>query len=115
VLISAILLAGGRAPRLSEASRQRLAAVDRPVDVKVFSTPTCPHCPRAALMAFEMAATNPLVTAYAVEVTEYPDLVQRYRVTGVPKTVVDDQVEILGAIPEEDFVGQALAAFTSPA
>jgi hypothetical protein len=38
--VQAVLLAGGRAPHLSEASRQRLAAVDRPVTMQVFTTPT---------------------------------------------------------------------------
>jgi len=46
-----------------------------------------------------------------VEATEFPDLVRRYRVNGVPKTVVDEEVEILGALPEQDFVEQALAGF----
>jgi hypothetical protein len=32
-------------------------------------------------------------------------------VTGVPKTVVDEEVEILGALPESAFVEQALAKF----
>jgi alkyl hydroperoxide reductase subunit AhpF len=39
-IVQAVLLAGGRAPHLSEASRQRLAAVDRPVTMQVFTTPT---------------------------------------------------------------------------
>ena len=45
-----------------------------------------------------------------VEATEFPELVRRYKVTGVPKTVVDDQVEILGAQPEDVFVRQMLQA-----
>jgi predicted DsbA family dithiol-disulfide isomerase len=56
-----------------------------------------------------MAMASPLVTAYAIEATEYPDLARQYRVNGVPKTVVNDTVEILGALPEDDFVEQALA------
>jgi hypothetical protein len=59
-----------------------------------------------------MAFANPHITAYAVEATEYPDLARRYRVTGVPKTVVNETVEILGALPEPDFVANALAEFT---
>jgi predicted DsbA family dithiol-disulfide isomerase len=55
-----------------------------------------------------MAFASPQITAYAVEATEFPDLARRYRVTGVPKTVVDDEVEILGALPESAFVEQAL-------
>jgi len=33
-----------------------------------------------------------------------PDLSRAFRVTGVPKTVVNGTVEILGALPEDDFV-----------
>ena len=57
-----------------------------------------------------MAFASPHITAFAVEATEYPDLARRYRVTGVPKTVVNDQIEILGALPEDAFVSQALVA-----
>jgi hypothetical protein len=49
-----------------------------------------------------------------VEVTEFPDLARRYRVTGVPKTVVNEDLEILGGLPEEPFVTQALADFAPP-
>ena len=48
------------------------------------------------------------MTAYAVEATEFPDLARHYRVNAVPKTVVSDGTEILGAIPEEAFVEQVL-------
>ncbi len=112
-LVRAILLVGGTPSLLSTASHARVAAVDRPMTVHVFTTPTCPHCPRAINVAHEMAWANPHITSYAVEVTEYPDLARRYHVSGVPKTVVDDRVEILGALPEDAFVEQALAEFTA--
>jgi len=56
-----------------------------------------------------MAFASRNITAWAVEATECPDLARRYRVTGVPKTVVDEEVEILGALPESAFVEQALS------
>jgi predicted DsbA family dithiol-disulfide isomerase len=55
-----------------------------------------------------MAFANPLITAYAVEATEFPDLARRYHVSGVPKTVVNDEIEILGGLPQDAFVSQAL-------
>ena len=58
-----------------------------------------------------MAFASQHITSYAVEATEFPDLARRYRVTGVPKTVVNDTVEILGALPQDAFVEQALAGF----
>jgi hypothetical protein len=57
-----------------------------------------------------MAFASPLVTAAAVEATEFPDLARRYRVSAVPKTIVNGETEILGALPQGAFVEQALGA-----
>jgi hypothetical protein len=57
-----------------------------------------------------MAVQSPLVSSVIVEASEYPDLVRKYRVSGVPKTMVNGQLEILGARPEEDFVRTAVGA-----
>jgi Thioredoxin domain len=61
-----------------------------------------------------MAFANPHITAYAIEATEYPDLARRYRVTGVPKTVVNEEIEILGGLPQDDFVSHVLAGLVTP-
>jgi predicted DsbA family dithiol-disulfide isomerase len=50
----------------------------------------------------------------AVEATEFPDLARRYHVTGVPKSVVNDRVEILGAVPQDAFVEQVLSGTREP-
>jgi hypothetical protein len=55
-----------------------------------------------------MAYANPNITASAIEATEFMELTRRFRVTGVPKTIVNDTVEILGALPEPMFVRAAL-------
>ena len=48
--------------------------------------------------------------AEAVEVTEFPHLAQRYAVMGVPRTIVNDQTGIDGALPEQLFLENVLAA-----
>ena len=55
-----------------------------------------------------MAFSNPMITSAAIEATEFMDLARRYRVTGVPKTIVNETVEIMGALPEEMFVRAVL-------
>ena len=55
-----------------------------------------------------MAFASPFVTADAIEATEFMELTRKYRVTGVPKTIVNESIEILGALPEEEFVQTAL-------
>ena len=108
-LIEAIILAGGTDSGLSHESKRLIAEhVADPLDIKVFVTPTCPHCPRAVTLAHRMAFEHPLIHATCIEATEFMDLSRQYRVTGVPKTVVNGTIEILGAVPEETFVRTVL-------
>ena len=58
-----------------------------------------------------MAFASSKITAAAVEATEFPDLARRYRVSGVPKTIVNETTEILGALPPDMFIEQALSSF----
>jgi len=51
-----------------------------------------------------LALESDHIATTAVSAVEFPDLVRRYRVTGVPKTVIDEAVDILGAVPEAQFV-----------
>lgn len=108
-LVDAVILAGTGDSGLSPESRKAIAEhVAAPMELRVFVTPTCPHCPRAVTLAHRMAVESPQITAVCIEATEFLDLSRRYRVTGVPKTVVNDRVEILGALPEPEFVRQVL-------
>ena len=109
-LVDAAVLAAQGDLGLSAESLAAVAAVQRPVDIKVFVTPTCVFCPKAAGLAYRLAAASEHITASVFEATEFPDLVQRYQVTGVPKTVVDDRIEILGAQPEDVFVKETLGS-----
>ena len=114
-LVQAVLLVGGAGATLSAESLALVAAVGSRVTVRVFTTPTCPHFPRAFSVEREMDFAHPNITAYAVEATEFPDLARRYQVTGVPKTVVNasgDSATPLtssrsGALPPDDFVAGA--------
>jgi hypothetical protein len=50
------------------------------------------------------------VTADSVEVTGYPDLARRFRVSSVPKTVVGENLEFVGAGPESMLLKHVLQA-----
>ena len=104
--IDAVVLAGTNDSGLSVATRESLSArLKDPLDILVFVTPTCPHCPKAVTLAHRLAVESPLVRATCVEATEFMELSRRYRVNGVPKTVVvNHDVELLGALPEDEFV-----------
>jgi glutaredoxin-like protein len=110
-LIEAVILAGTNDSGLTPDSRALVAEhVTTPLTIHVFVTPTCPHCPRAVTLAHRLAVESPLITASCVEATEFMDLSRRFRVTGVPKTIVNESIEILGALPEDLFVRTVVGA-----
>jgi glutaredoxin-like protein len=94
-LVEAVTLAGTDGSGLMDSSKALLAERTTPLDIKVFVTPTCVYCPRAVTMAHRMAVESPYVTATCVEATEFP------------KTVAGS-IEILGALPEDQFVSGLL-------
>jgi hypothetical protein len=50
------------------------------------------------------------VRADIVEASEFPALAQRYNVYAVPKTVINDTRELVGALPEPDVVKAVVEA-----
>ena len=62
----------------------------------------------------QMAMANPNIQADAVAVNEYSYLAQRYRVMGVPKTMINGRDGIEGALPENAFVGAVVLHATEP-
>ncbi len=103
-LLEAIRMTAAGESGLSEASRTALATIQNPMRLQVFFTPTCTYCPQMVNLANRFAIESPLVTATAIDATEYPELVRRYNVNGVPKTVINDAVEIVGAVSEAELV-----------
>jgi glutaredoxin-like protein len=110
-LIEAVILAGTNDSGLTPDSRALVAEhVTSPLEIQVFVTPTCPHCPRAVTLAHRLAIESPFIRASCVEATEFMELSRKFRVTGVPKTVVNESIEILGALPEDQFVRTVVGA-----
>jgi predicted DsbA family dithiol-disulfide isomerase len=61
-------------------------------------------------LAQHMAVASPRVRAECIEATEFPEMAQQYRVSAVPKIVINDRVEFEGALPEREFLGAVLQA-----
>lgn len=65
-------------------------------------------------LAFRFAIESERLTADGIEVSGYPDLAGRYRVSAVPKTVVNETVEFLGAGPEDMLLRHVQQAAEAP-
>jgi glutaredoxin-like protein len=112
-LTDIILLSRGET-ELSPETKTVLAGIKTPVHLQVFVTPTCPYCPGAVSVAHQFAMENPLIKADMIEVNEFPQLGVKYNVMGVPKTVINGIIELVGAQPEEELSRQVQAAARPP-
>ncbi len=99
---------------LSESVSEKLKTIKAPVHIQVFVTLTCPYCSTAALLAYKFAMENDFIRADVVEVSEFPHLGLKYGVMGVPKTVINERVEFIGAVPEEVLLEHVLLAARQP-
>ncbi len=61
-----------------------------------------------ARLAHKLSQANINVRADVIEASEFPDLAQKYDVSSVPKTVINEKVEIVGATSEGKFVDEVL-------
>jgi glutaredoxin-like protein len=95
---------------LSTQTKDKLQKVTKPIHIQVFTTPTCPYCPRAVRLAHQFAVENSSIVADMVEIMEFPFLGERYSVIGVPKTVINETINFIGALPEERLLEYVLAA-----
>lgn len=103
-LIEAIVDVSKADSGLSEQYRNLLKQVSKPLDLQVFVTPTCPYCPAAVRLAHKLAIENENITSAMIEATEFPHLVMKYNVRGVPKTLIGEHFSMEGAMDEIMFI-----------
>ncbi len=84
--------------------------IRRPTHIEVMVTLTCPYCPSMVQLAHQLAFTNEQVRADMIDAAEYPQLVERYSVQGVPRTVINERPAFEGAMQPAAAVGAILKA-----
>ncbi len=88
---------------LSPKAREMLSTVRRKANIKVFVLTTCPFCPTVAKHAFRAAVESPRVTSEVIDSSMFPDLAARHSVMGVPKIILNDNLDITGAVTDVEF------------
>jgi glutaredoxin-like protein len=107
-IIEAIINVSKGVTDLSEKTKAVLKDVNTPVNIKVFVTLTCPHCPGAAAIAHKLAIECDQIKTDVIESSEFPDLALKYNVIGVPKIVINDKVDFMGEFNEDLFAEHVL-------
>ncbi|HAX02556.1 MAG: glutaredoxin [Tenericutes bacterium GWC2_34_14] len=85
---------------------ERIKKIDKKVNIKVFVTLSCPHCPGAVMSAHRLAMLNSNIEGEMIEAQTFYNLSEQYNVSGVPKIVINEKHELLGNQPIEAFLNQ---------
>lgn len=96
-------VSGSREP-LPEELVQEVQGFDKDINIKVFVTLSCPHCPGAVSKAHRLALENPRIKAEMIDANLFPDLSQEHNVSSVPKIVFNNGRELIGNQPVESFL-----------
>ncbi len=93
-------VSGVRQP-LPEPLATRIANIAKDIHIQVFVSLTCPYCPNAVSAAHRLALESTRVTADMVDTTLFPQLAVKYTVSAVPKIIINESHELIGAQPIE--------------
>jgi glutaredoxin-like protein len=88
---------------LSPRAKEALVTVRRKANIKVFVLPTCHFCPIVAKHAYRAAIESKNVSVDVIDTQMFPDLATRHAVMGVPKVILNDNLDITGAMGEVEF------------
>lgn len=102
--ISAIMEMSGLEYAFREDILKRIANIKKPIDLKVFITLSCTQCPGAVQTAHRIAMLNSNVKAQMIDAQIFPEISEKFNVSGVPKIIINDKREFIGNQPIEIFL-----------
>ena len=83
--------AAGPGQPMDDATRARIAAIDKPTDIRILVSLSCTMCPDTVLASQRIASLNPHVTARAYDLSHFPGLREQYHVMSVPCILIDER------------------------
>lgn len=98
-LLEAIEMVGGGESGLASEVQRLAERITVPTHLEILVTLTCPYCPRMVRLAHQLAFVNRNVRADMIDAAEFPTLIERYQVQGVPRTVINERPAFEGALP----------------
>lgn len=76
--------------------------VARIVKIEILTTPDCVHCAEAKRVINKIKKDTPNVKVETIDVTEHPDVAQKYMLMTAPGIVIDGKLEFIGVPKEEE-------------
>jgi alkyl hydroperoxide reductase subunit AhpF len=102
-----LLSAGTAAPGVDAAA---VAAIGRPLRLRLFVLASCPRCPDAVWLCASIAAASPQVTLEVYEAGAFPDLARASGVATTPTLVVGDALSLTEPFTPAELIARLATA-----
>ena len=104
--LAAVCNLGGVSNPLDKRLLKNIGYIKNDLNVKIFVSLACHHCPHVVAACQKIAFANPHVQVEMYDANLYPELVEKYKIQRVPMTVVNDSTVIMGEKTIEEFVNR---------
>ena len=88
--------AAGPGQAIDNATRNQIAAIARPIDLKILVSLSCTMCPDLVVATQRIAAENPNVAAHVYDIHHFEDLKNQYNVMSIPCLVINNDMVSFG-------------------
>ena len=88
--------AAGPGQAIDEDTKQKIAAITKPIDMKILVTLSCTMCPDLVVAVQRIAAASPNITAHVYDIRHFEHLKDQYKVMSVPCLVVNNKDVFFG-------------------
>ena len=88
--------AAGPGQSIDPDAREKIADIDKSINIKILVTLSCTMCPDLVVAAQRIAAENPNVTAHVYDIRHFEELKNRYNVMSVPCMVINENKVLFG-------------------
>ncbi len=73
-------------------------------EIKVFVMPICPHCAKVVETVNSFAVANPKIKSNVIDVSRFPDLMQKFGITSAPTTIINGEIKLTGYISKDELL-----------
>ncbi|MCX8028859.1 MAG: thioredoxin family protein [Brevinematales bacterium] len=111
-IVETIVMVSTGSHEIEDSLSKDLKSIAKPVNIKVFVTPSCPYCPGAAYLANRIAvASDGKVLSEVIEANENPEISMEWGVESVPTQIINDSEEsrTIGLQNEHEFINLVLS------
>ena len=90
---------------IPELLQKSLCGIEIPAVLKIYVAPQCKFCPEIVRQLIPLPELNRNIKLIIIDCTQFPELMQQYKIQSVPTLFLDDHFRWTGSINLEELIG----------